>query len=139
MDLAPEYQVLGASSDPTQCATSHDPLVISVNGNSFIEFVRAIPVLIYPLIVGVSWWRENAIRIELEASLILFSSPSGHGFIPLLTDVPLSEIISMVAGPNIDDTFLLLAVLGPYVKPLIRWRLPTSHITQQTIYPSSWQ
>lgn len=56
------------------------------------------------------------IRIDLEDHLILFSYPSGCGSIPILTEVPPSEIISMVAGPKKDETFLLLAILDSYRK-----------------------
>ena len=114
LNLAPIDHVLGASSEPMQCATSLDPLVIAANGHCFTETVRAIPGLIYPLIVGVGWWRENAVRIDLENDLIWFTSPGSSGSIPLLTDVPASETMSMVASPKEEEPFLLPAILGPY-------------------------
>lgn len=99
-----------------QCATSRNPLFILVNGHNFVETVWAIPGLIYPLVVRLGWWREKAIRIRLEDNLIQLSSFSGCGSIPLLTDVSLSETMSMVAVPKKDKIFLLPATLGSYCK-----------------------
>lgn len=76
LGLSPEKHVLGASSELMQCASSRDLLVIEASGHSFSEPFQAIPDLIFPLIVGFRWWRENAVQIDLYKNVIMFCSPS---------------------------------------------------------------
>lgn len=60
LKLAPEKQVLGATSNPTQCTSSRDPLLIKAASQCFQELVRDIPDLMYPFIVDLVCWRDHA-------------------------------------------------------------------------------
>lgn len=65
LDLAPKEHVLGASSESMQCAVSMDLLHIKAAESCFQEPVWAIPGLIYSLVVGVGWWSDHVIQINL--------------------------------------------------------------------------
>lgn len=77
LELSPKDHVLDASSEPMQCAFSRDPLRIEAADHTFVEPVRAIPGLIYPLIMGVGWWQENLIHIVLLENMIMLYATSG--------------------------------------------------------------
>ncbi|KAJ9060540.1 hypothetical protein DSO57_1029727 [Entomophthora muscae] len=98
------------------CYPLYKPLSYCTGNHVFFRKFSAVEDLLYPVIVGVRWWRRHLVQIDVLSNKLHFSLDGAPGFFLLL---PLGEdppklCLSLKALSETPSPFILPSMLVPY-------------------------
>ena len=87
LDLSPGTMVKGGASQPFCSLSVQRPVSFAVHTSVFTCRFLAVKDLLYPMILGIEWWRRHAIQPLLETNeLLLTDGPNYQARIPLVNN-----------------------------------------------------
>ncbi|KAJ9069523.1 hypothetical protein DSO57_1017682 [Entomophthora muscae] len=107
---------MAASKVPILCYPLSKPLSYCTGNHVFVSKFSAVEDLLYPVIVGVGWWRHYLVQIDVlsnELHFFLNGVPSFFSLL-LLGEDPPKLCLSLKALPETPPLFVLPGMLVPY-------------------------
>ncbi|KAJ9086660.1 retrotransposon-like protein 1 [Entomophthora muscae] len=117
LSLLPPQSLIAASQVPVLSYPLTNPLSCCTGSHVFVSKFSAVEDLLYPVIVGVGWWRRHLVQIDCLTNKLHFSLDRCPGFFPLLPLgwEPPESCLSLAATPvSPPKPFALPAILAPF-------------------------
>ncbi|KAJ9076440.1 retrotransposon-like protein 1 [Entomophthora muscae] len=113
--LLPQTPV-DASKVPVLCYPLFKPLSYCTGNHVFVSKFSAIEDLLYPVIVGMEWWRRHLVQIDVLSNKLHFLLDGAPGFLLLLLpgEDPPKSCLSLKALPDTPPPFVLPGILALY-------------------------
>ncbi|KAJ9089972.1 hypothetical protein DSO57_1007538 [Entomophthora muscae] len=115
LSLPPPQSLIAASKVPVLSYPVTNPLSYCTGSHVFVSKFSAVKDLLYPIIVGVGWWRRHLVQIDCLTNKLHFSLDGSLGSFPLLPlgweppELCLSLAATLVSPP---EPFVLPAILA---------------------------
>ncbi|KAJ9085603.1 hypothetical protein DSO57_1012401 [Entomophthora muscae] len=117
LSLLPPQSLIAASKVPVLSYPLTNPLSNCTGSRVFVSKFSAVEDLLYPVIVGVGWWRRHLVKIYCLPNKLHFLLDRCLGSFPLLSLgwEPPKSCLSLAATPvPPPEPFALLAILAPF-------------------------
>ncbi|KAJ9055429.1 hypothetical protein DSO57_1003926 [Entomophthora muscae] len=94
LDLHPGDLVKGGNSVTFQSLTVAKPISFKIGNHIFTKQFFAVKNLLYPMILGIGWWRKYDISLDLQANSLCLNPTQGPSFSLALMDntLPLVDL-----------------------------------------------
>ncbi|KAJ9076912.1 hypothetical protein DSO57_1021766 [Entomophthora muscae] len=109
-------ELLGASKVSVMAYSVSKPLSYCTGSHVLVSRFSAVDDLLFPVILGVGWWRQHQGHIDGPANELYFSLDNSVGVLYLLKPgvEPPNSCLSLKASPEVPSPVLIPGILAPY-------------------------
>ncbi|KAJ9073774.1 hypothetical protein DSO57_1012765 [Entomophthora muscae] len=91
LDLHPGGLVKGGNSTTFCSLDVSKPLVFQVGNHTFTKWFCVVKDLVYPVILGIEWWRKYNVASHLKSDSLILTPPASNPFLLPLLDASLCD------------------------------------------------